>query len=379
MILERRASSPAPRAAASARGVEIRVRWGASVLHVAQRTPPRSFHAGEAGLPRCDCLVPAALLGVRRAPVILADGDAVGLVVLAGATGTIALPGREEASLREIVEGGRGRRHMEIRGALEIALPPGSRAVVTLGDLVFEVAYDLDGPVVARSLATRAGALFPMALSFAAHTALLAAAAVYMPPLGEIVEDDVATVQTLILDHRLVPIADADPNEAEKERRAMEGVAADLAAVYTKCGEDHGGTMGELSASMVEHRYGVEGPADNPDPHISHDVARDPSPVDAIGLHAGSYGAAPGTPIAPWGRDDALGNDRSSARARMWGEDIAMSFGVAGTGVGIDMICDKCGASGQGTAIERGARGGATGSEKAMPFMLAVLACDDRP
>src|SRR4051812_2109599 len=67
--------------------VEVVIRWGDSVLHVAHLTPPRSFYVGEEqakGL-KCDFFLPEEKIGSRRMPLLLADarGD-VRLVISAG-------------------------------------------------------------------------------------------------------------------------------------------------------------------------------------------------------------------------------------------------------------------------------------------------------
>ena len=52
-----------------------------------------------------------------------------------------------------------------------------------------------------------------------------------------------------------------------------------------------------------------------------------------IGLLNSGAGGDPNAPIAPWGRDDSIGNDPGSARGTMWGDDIGDSFGQGGLGM----------------------------------------------
>ncbi|NUP07830.1 MAG: AgmX/PglI C-terminal domain-containing protein [Polyangiaceae bacterium] len=114
------------------------------------------------------------------------------------------------------------------------------------------------------------------------------------------------------------------------------------------------GGEGELGArgteSKAEARYGVKGPADNPDPHIARQAAlRDAAEFGMIGLLNSGAGGDPDAPTAPWGRDDSLGNDPLSARGNMWGDAIGDSFGAGG--LGLTGIGEGGGGRGEGIGL----------------------------
>ena len=97
-------------------------------------------------------------------------------------------------------------------------------------------------------------------------------------------------------------------------------------------------------------RYGVQGPQDNPDPHIARQAAlREAAEFGMIGLLNVGAGGDPNAPTAPWGRDDSLGNDPLSARGNMWGDAIGDSFGAGG--LGLSGIGEGGGGRGEGIGL----------------------------
>jgi hypothetical protein len=107
--------------------------------------------------------------------------------------------------------------------------------------------------------------------------------------------------------------------------------------------------MGKPTAEDRSLRYGVEGPADNADPHVANDVGfsvewnmiGDPMPGASWNHHVDA-------PTARFGRDDSMGNDPRSARGHMWGEDFGETHGSPGTGLGRHDLCETCGDTGTG-------------------------------
>jgi len=67
-------------------------------------------------------------------------------------------------------------------------------------------------------------------------------------------------------------------------------------------------------ASRPTSRYGVQGPADNADPHAARQQAlRESAEFGMIGLLNSGAGGDPSAPTAPWGRDDAKPVDQPQA------------------------------------------------------------------
>jgi len=76
----------------------------------------------------------------------------------------------------------------------------------------------------------------------------------------------------------------------------------------------------EFGGPMIGYSIAVEGPQDNPDPHIARmRTERDELAFDGIGLAPGAQAGDRRAPIMPWGREDALGNDNHSANGTLFG------------------------------------------------------------
>lgn len=82
-------------------------------------------------------------------------------------------------------------------------------------------------------------------------------------------------------------------------------------------------------------RYAVQGPADNPDPHLARPVPGRGFPTAPgadwrLGTPQVPIGSA--GPTAPFGRDSTLGTDTTHAMGRMWGDEPNDDFGESGLG-----------------------------------------------
>ena len=88
-------------------------------------------------------------------------------------------------------------------------------------------------------------------------------------------------------------------------------------------------------------------PGTNPDPNIDRAQAlRDAQEFSMIGLLNAGAGGDPDAPTAPWGNEDALGNDPMSARGNMWGDSIGDAYGAGG--LGLSGVGPSAGGSGGG-------------------------------
>jgi hypothetical protein len=207
--------------------------------------------------------------------------------------------------------------------------------------------------------------------SFVAHALLLLAAAHAVPPLDDLETPAGAADQQYLL--HVFTTASQDP---EEDAPPVEGVTRidpdDEERALSRCGEHRGGSMGDPAAEHTGFRYGVQGPADNPDPHLAQRVSSADAWDWQIGLsRPGGWGGDPGAPTVIWGRDDSLGTDAASARGNVWGEGLGAAAGSPGAGVGWRRLCETCGATGRGRDDGRTAPGGAVGTESAA--MLARL------
>jgi TonB family protein len=91
--------------------------------------------------------------------------------------------------------------------------------------------------------------------------------------------------------------------------------------------------MGKKEAKKTNNRYGIEGPEDNPDPHMAREEAREQARTAGIlGVLQQTTGAW-NSPTSPFGRDTALGNDPMSALGALMGDQIGENFGFGGLGL----------------------------------------------
>jgi hypothetical protein len=142
----------------------------------------------------------------------------------------------------------------------------------------------------------------------------------------------------------------------------------DRERIDTRCGWQHGGTMGDPRAAYERRAYGILGPADDPDPHLARSRGSNECCESRIGLAPleDPFGGQRDAPIAPWGRDDALGVDTASARGNVGGDVIGASFGTTGAEVESTRRCPTCGDYGRGPWNDHEPTGGgATGTEAA--------------
>jgi hypothetical protein len=173
--------------------------------------------------------------------------------------------------------------------------------------------------------------------------------AMFMPPLSDTADDSISEDQRFLIQQYLDSAAEQEMEEKETEQIAEENADNREGGTGTRAkGEE--GSMGNPNSKLTGNRYGVQGPADNPDPHIARQAAlRDAAEFGMIGLLNSGAGGDPDAPTAPWGRDDSLGTDPLSARGNMWGDSIGESFGAGG--LGLSGIGEGGGGRGEGIGL----------------------------
>ncbi|HRI69170.1 MAG TPA: VIT domain-containing protein, partial [Polyangium sp.] len=150
--------------------------------------------------------------------------------------------------------------------------------------------------------------------------------------------------------------SDAEKEEEEEERPVEEVAEASADNKEGGTGTRAKGEEGSMGNPNMRsgNRFGVQGPAD--DPSISRQAAlRDAAEFGMIGLMNAGAGGDPNAPSAPWGRDDSLGSDPTSARGNMWGDGIGDSFGSGG--IGLSGVGEGGGGRGDGEGIGLGSIG----------------------
>ncbi|HEU4412618.1 MAG TPA: AgmX/PglI C-terminal domain-containing protein, partial [Polyangiaceae bacterium] len=333
--------------------VEVMISWGSTVLHVQHLTPPRSFYVGEEegkGV-ACDYFVPSEKLGTTRAPLVIAQGSSVAAVIPPRATGSVELPGKPKMSVEEAIAQGLAVPSAEMQGAHQIELPgAGARVRVEIGDLVFQTSSVAAGkrvPPVIFQAATATGLLF-VGLSFLVHTGLLAGMAFFRPTLSGVDDDEARREQQFLMQQFLKAAAEREDEQKEEQSQNPNADNKEGGTGTRAKGEE--GSMGNPTTKDTGKRYGVQGPADNPDPHIARQAAlKEAAEFGIIGLLNAGAGGDPNAPTAPWGRDDSLGTDAMSARGNMWGDSIGDSFGAGG--LGLSGVGEGGGGKGEGIGL----------------------------
>lgn len=124
-----------------AASLAITVTWGDVPLHTAHHSPPQSFYLGDA---TADCVLPDAAVGPGRLPLLLAERDAVYLVLHPSMDpeGTITAPGNRARTVADLARPGMAETSAEVPGAFLVKLQPGTTASLSIAD--FTIAITLE-------------------------------------------------------------------------------------------------------------------------------------------------------------------------------------------------------------------------------------------
>lgn len=315
--------------------VEVVIRWGATVLHVAHLTPPRSFYVGEGAskASKCDFFLPEEKLGTSRMPLLrkAQDGD-VHLVIPAGATGSLTTPDGKAMKIADVLARGDASPSAELAGAVELKLAQGTKAELEVGGISFAVSTVNAGRAVGGRFRLDGRGLPYQGLSLLLHVGLLAATALFIPQLAMADEDGMSEEQKYLIATRLEAIAERDlekKNEEVVDNQAPSNGGGSGAAATGESGK-----MGSTTSRKTNGRFGIEGPKDNQDVRLSRAQAmRDAADFGVIALLNGGMGGDPNTPTVKWGSDTALGNDARSALGNMWNQTLDEAGGSGGLGL----------------------------------------------
>jgi hypothetical protein len=335
--------------------IEVMIEWDSNVLHVDHLTPPRSYYVGEEfgdKMP-CDFFLPSEMLGTTRAPIVVARGVSAALIILPRSTGTVEIPGQGTMTLADLISAGRARPSSELSGAHEFELPSGAKARMQLesSGLTFQVsAVNAGKPVPAGFFAQMdSTAYIYFGLSLLLHLGIVASLAFFMPHMNSDDSEAIDRDTLLMMQHLLNAEAEREQEQRDTEQVADNSADNKEGGTGTRAkGEE--GSMGNPNTKETGHKFGVQGPQDNPDPHIARQAAlREAAEFGMIGLLNTGGGGDPNAPTAPWGREDSLGNDPMSARGNMWGDSIGDSFGAGG--LGLSGVGEGGGGRGEGIGL----------------------------
>jgi FHA domain len=335
--------------------VEVIVMWDQNILHVSHLTPPRSWYAGEEQIGKiaCDYFVPSETLGTTRAPIVVARGGSASLVILPRSTGWVEIPGQGKVSFQDLISSGRARPSSELSGAHDFDLPTGAKARMELesSGLAFQVSAVNAGKAPPAGLFAQfeAAAYMYTGLSFLLHMGIVASLAFFMPRMNLDDSEAIDRDALLLMQKYLNAAAEREQEEKETEQQPDANADNKEGGTGTRAkGEE--GSMGNPNTKDTGKKYGVQGPKDNPDPHLARQAAlREAAEFGMIGLLNTGAGGDPSAPTAPWGREDSSGIDPMSARGNMWGDAIGDSFGAGG--LGLSGVGEGGGGRGEGIGL----------------------------
>lgn len=334
---------PAEECEVAAAAVEVVLRWGKTVLHVAHLSPPRSFYVGEAsGNDAVDYALPADQLGAARFPVVRKAWDGSAYVVIpANAKGTVTSGGHAVA-IADLAKDSRAEPSRDITGALEVPLRASTRARFEIGGVELEVASVQAGrKVTGRFSADRRGLPY-QALSLAFHLGLLGAAAVFMPPMALAAEDGISSDQMYQIQMALMR------SEEQPPEPVVDNVKGDAAA-GDKSGSPAPGDRSNARAPAGGPKGARKASSGDNDPHIRRtreeaiNAELDASIVSVLKSDAARPASRP-----VWG-DSRMSFQSPDVSQAMWSDtfsEVNGSGGLALKGVG-----DQGGGPGQGVPL----------------------------
>jgi hypothetical protein len=238
----------------------------------------------------------------------------------------------------------------ELAGAYQLPLPVGAKARVHVQDLVFQVQAVNAGKPLPHGLGSGFDWNVAMyfGLSFLSVGSLMLAMAFFVPPMGLTDGEGIDQDQLILIQQYLDALAEKEQEE-ETEQVPEDNADNKEGGTGTRAkGEE--GSMGKETSKDTNKRYAVQGPKDNPDPHIARQAAlREAVEFGMIGLINTGAAGDPNAPTAPWGRETSLGMDDVSAMGNMWGDEIGDAYGAGG--LGLSGIGEGGGGTGEGIGL----------------------------
>jgi Ca-activated chloride channel family protein len=354
--------------------VEIRAMWDEVTLEVRQLRAPGGFWLSDGSCRRspCDFVVPGQEFPDGRVPLVVAaaaglvdlvipksagcslawlDGEAIDLSPEQRAQASSAVDDDGSSSFAGLMLVALA----EPAGACRVRLPRGMVATVRLGRLAFRVSVSC---AEARIGARRFGkglraAAWAGGLSLLLHAGFGLASCAAPRAMDD--PDELSPERRLLIQYYL----DQAEEHAleEQERELLPQARADEREGGTGArakGED--GSMGSpRSAFGSGARYGVSGASNAADAHIARSAAlREAAEFGMVGLLNSGAGGNPSAPVAPWGRDDALGVTAGGLGLSGLGQG---GGGTRARGDGASLVGHRYGAGGLG-AGPHGSLGG---------------------
>jgi len=169
-------------------------------------------------------------------------------------------------------------------------------------------------------------------MSLLFHGALLAATALFMPPMAMADEGTVTTDQAYLIQAALEASAMRDQPESKDLTQDASAKDNQPAGGSGQRAAGDEGKMGSMASKNLDGRYTIEGKAPKADLMLSREQAiKDAATFGMVGMLA-SLQSGPLSPTAPWGADIAVGADDDSKLGNMWARTPTRRTATAASG-----------------------------------------------
>lgn len=272
--------------------LEVTVKWGANVLHVAHLSPIRSFSVGEE---LCDFTVSRDMIGADRVEVVRVEG------------GALIVP-----STGKKLEGD-------------------AKESVSIGALTFDVKCTKAGRKVAGAMKVNKRVLGLGALAAVVHGGLFAAMFAFTPALEDTDPNAMSSDQSARIATMLQAMAEKEQEQIENQKVATDdGQRGGEEGAKAKGAEGQAGTT---QPTQERGHYGIKG--NSPKQMLSRaEAIKDAQDFGMIGLLSTLTGDA-NTLTADWATH-AQGNDPLNVNGNMWADSLGPSGGFGGLGLSSD-------------------------------------------
>jgi outer membrane biosynthesis protein TonB len=321
--------------------------WGGVVFnakhfHMSKDQAAQTFNLGEN--PICDLWLPLeALDGKDKVKIAQAQGDKLVVTFLPGAAGSVTSQSGESVELDGLVKAGRATPSANINGGYDVTLGAGDRLKEDWGEYTFLANMVAKPRLVLPMKFEWTTPMFVVA-SLIVHVAFMAMAWQYQTSQSglavDILSSDNPYLQMMVIAPPQMKEDEEITIEEKKEEEEKDEEEKDLESEMED--EEEGGTgaraagdegkMGKREAEDVDRMAGVQGPKDNPNPHMAKTAMLEQvAQFGAVSALQALQSNAPTSPFSPY--STALGNDPVNARGHLMGSEYGDAYGVGGLGM----------------------------------------------
>jgi hypothetical protein len=331
--------------------VSVTVLWGNDVLCATYVPQGGSFTVGEGDEngKRCDFFLPKEVLGTNQLTILQMHGPCATLTVPGQAEGYLRSPSGIRTTFAGVDSGAPGNSGMP--RAIELPMSEGSRGCLCVRAFtICFAAVRAPKPLARSSFAfTDRETITFFGMSLGAIASFMLSMAYFVPEQSDLLDSSFNEDQVYAMTRFLRASAEREREARDLPQSSNETTRDTEGGTGTRAKHDEG-AMGNPTSRATNRRWAVQGPRDNPDPHIARTrLLWEAQHGGIIGLLNSGMAGDPRAPTAPWGRDEALGRDAISANGNMWGDDLGESYGL--NGLGISGIGEGGGGRGEGIGL----------------------------